>query len=74
VDVRLKNIAQYRGMVSLRMEQVADYLNWFEATQMVTRSNSFEDYMKTANELSGDAPKRDDLISKYLDGIELQLQ
>jgi hypothetical protein len=41
---------------------------------MVTRSNSFEDYMKTANELSGDAPKRDDLISKYLDGIELQLQ
>ena len=74
VDVRLKNIAKYREMISTRTEQVADYLNWFEATQMVTRSNSFEDYMKTANELSDDAPKRDDLISKYLDDIELQLQ
>ncbi|MGB8356233.1 MAG: hypothetical protein WCD79_20210 [Chthoniobacteraceae bacterium] len=74
IDVRLKNVAKYREMISTRTEQVEDYLNWFEATQMTTRSNSFEDYMKTADELSKDAPKRDDLISKYLDGIELQLQ
>jgi len=74
LDVRLKSISNYRDMVTTRVEQVADYLNWFEATQMVNRSNSFDDYMKTANQLSNDAPKRDDEISHYLDGIELQLQ
>jgi len=73
-DRRLKALAQYREMVLHRMDQIADYLNWFEATKMVLRSNSFDDYMKTANQLSSDSPKRDDAISRYLDSIELQMQ
>lgn len=71
---RLKSAAKYREMVLLRMDQIADYLNWFEATQMVSRSDSFDDYMRTAKELSSNPPKRDDPISRYLDRIELQLQ
>lgn len=71
---RLKTVAKYREMVLLRMDQIADYLNWFEATQMVNRSNSFDDYMRTAREISSEPPKRDDPISRYLDRVELELQ
>ena len=73
-EKRLKAMAQYRELVLHRMDQIADYMNWFEATKMVLRSNSFDDYMKTANQLSSDASKRDDGISRYLDSIELQMQ
>lgn len=75
IEEHLKEIANYRQMVLTRMDQIADYLNWFEATQMTNRSNSFDDYMKTARDLSTEgAPKRNDAISRYLDTLELEMQ
>jgi hypothetical protein len=71
---RLNNVARYRDLVLTRMDQIDDYMNWFEATQMATRSDSFDEYMRTANELSLESPKRDDAINRYLDAVELQMQ
>lgn len=71
---RLKDMAKYRELILTRMDQIADYMNWFEATQIVSRSDSFEDYMKTAKQLSTETPHRDDPVSRYLDSIEIQMQ
>lgn len=76
VEQRLKSVATYREMILTRMDQIDDYMNWFEATQIVNRSDSFDDYMRTAKALSdqNDLSKRPDAISQYLDRIELQMQ
>jgi hypothetical protein len=74
MDERLKTTANYRVMLLTRMDQIADYLNWFEATQIVNRSDSFDDYMRAAKEISNEDRKRGDSISRYLDSVELQMQ
>jgi hypothetical protein len=51
-----------------RTVDIADYLNWIEATQLATRSEKFDGYLKVANEMSAPA-KRNDPITKYLDEI-----
>lgn len=48
-----------------RSDQVADYLNWFEATQLDTLSGNF---LEAATPLA--VPARTDPISFHLDGIE----
>jgi len=59
-----------RGVVMRRMSEISDYMNWFEATQMGARSDTFDNYLKTANELSAQERKQSDPISRYLDDLE----
>jgi len=71
VDERLKDLGNYRSMIVQRMDKIADYLNWFEATQMPEISGAFDKYMKAANAFENEAPpKRDDPISHYVDQVE----
>ncbi|MGV3532378.1 MAG: hypothetical protein ACO1QR_08395 [Chthoniobacteraceae bacterium] len=65
---RLVKVENYRETVLRRTTDIADYLNWIEATQFATRSEKFDGYLKVANEMSTPA-KRDDPITKYLDEI-----
>ena len=74
VAQQLNEVAKYRQTVLKRMDDVADYLNWFEATQISSRSNSFNDFLTTEEKLSTDAPKRNDPISRYLDSVEIEKQ
>lgn len=67
---RLERAARLRTAVTRRAGEIADYLNWFEATQMGGRSNAFDNYLKTANEISEQESKRRDPIARYLDEIE----
>jgi hypothetical protein len=55
-----------------RCSDIADYLNWFEATQMGSRSNTFDNYLKTANEISEQDRKQKSPIARYLDEFELE--
>ena len=56
------------------MDQIADYLNWYEATQRTQASGSFDEYIRTADQLDKDtATPRDDPITKYMDSVEQQL-
>ena len=67
---RLAEIEEYRAIVLHRMDQIADYLNWYEATQFGTRSNAFDSYLKAANEVTREEARRNDPIARYLDLLE----
>ncbi len=69
---RLRALAAARAEARTRQEAVADYLNWFEATQLNTPSGAFEPYFQMGRNLRQLAPRgrRTDTISTYLDGIE----
>ena len=70
VRERLDRIEQYRSSVLRRTAEIADYLNWFEGTQIGGKSNAFDSYLKTANEVSAQEQKRHDPIARYLDELE----
>ena len=67
---RIASIERYRTAVLHRMDKIADYLNWYEATQLGTKSNAFDSYLKAANELSREESHRFDPITRYLDSLE----
>jgi len=70
---RLENMRQYRKTVLQRLEQITDYLNWYEATQTPGATGQFDKYLRTVEAF---APKRqppqppDARISNYLDSLE----
>jgi len=71
---RIASAEKVRRMTLKRMSDIADYMNWFEATQMTELSDTFDGYMKTAAELSAPPARRQDPISRYLDNIEIEFQ
>jgi hypothetical protein len=74
VTERLAELRATREHITRRMGAIADYLNWFEATQSRAASGAFRAYMKAA-ELAADREyRRRDAISVYLDSIETQFQ
>jgi hypothetical protein len=70
VRERLADGEHTRVLVIRRTVEIADYLNWFEATQMGSKSDTFDSYLKTANELSEEDRKRANPIGRYLDDLE----
>ncbi len=71
---KLSQLASARKEMSGRMEQIDDYLNWFEATQSQTRSGTFAEVLKAAGKSDEPQPRRRDAISVYLDVLETQFQ
>jgi hypothetical protein len=71
---RLARLNARRTRLVARMNDVDDYMNWFEATQAKTKSGVFADYLKTADEQREAQPRRRDALSVYLDAVELQVQ
>jgi len=69
---RLAELKILRAKLSARMSEVDDYLNWFEATQLKTRSGLFEDYLNTSNAAVPSPAHRKDAYSAYLDAMEEQ--
>lgn len=53
-------------------DHVADYLNWFEATQSQRQSGAFDDYLRTVDRAASPEARRRDAISVYLDALEAQ--
>ncbi len=71
---RLEALADYRARLTAHMDQIADYLNWYEATQRTRASGSFDEYIRTADEVDKDpAAPRTDPISEYMDSVEREL-
>jgi hypothetical protein len=67
---RVARIEQYRTAVLHRNGEIADYLNWYEATQIGARSNAFDSYLKAANEISQEEARRKTPIAEYLDQLQ----
>jgi hypothetical protein len=55
-------------------DHASDYLNWFESTQITNRSDKFENYQKTYNELNLPLPPRKDNLSEYLDEFDKEFK
>jgi hypothetical protein len=70
VAARLIELKALRMKLSARMGEIDDYMNWFEAAKLQTRSGIFEDYLKAADDMRGQRPKRRDALSVYLDAVE----
>jgi di/tricarboxylate transporter len=70
VAERIAQIEQYRNSVLHRITDIADYLNWFEATQIGTRSGAFDSYLKAANEISLQDNRRSGPIAEYMDQLQ----
>jgi hypothetical protein len=71
---RLTRLNSRRTRLVARMNDVDDYMNWFEATQSKTKSGVFVDYLRTVDEQREAQPRRRDALSVYLDAVELQVQ
>jgi len=72
VAARLTELKTLRTRLSDRMTEIDDYLNWFEATQLSTRSGLFDDFLNTSSAASPPAAHRKDAFSAYLDAMEEQ--
>jgi hypothetical protein len=70
VKERLAKVERYRALVLKRTSDIADYLNWWEATQVRSRSGTFDDYLRAANEISEQDRKDKGPIGAYLDQME----
>ena len=71
---RLSQLNATRKPLALRMGEIDDYMNWFEATQMETQSGDFKDYLNAANRSQVSVPRRRDPLSIYLDALEDQVE
>ena len=69
---RLARLKSTRNKLAARMNEVDDYMNWFEATQAKTKSGVFADYLRTAAKAGEQEPRRRDPLSVYLDALEAQ--
>jgi hypothetical protein len=69
---RLTRLQTTREQLTARMNDVDDYMNWFEATQLPARSGTFADYLRAASQPQTTGPRRRDPISVYLDTLEDQ--
>jgi hypothetical protein len=74
VPARLARLETTRTSLIACMNEIDDYMNWFEATQPTNTSGTFTDYLRSAAESNEPEPRRRDPISVYLDVIEQQLQ
>jgi hypothetical protein len=71
---RLSRLEVTHKELAARMSDIDDYMNWFEATQMKSRSGNFTGYLKAANHSQLSAPKRHDPLSVYVDALEDQFE
>ena len=69
---RLSRLEVTRKQLAARMNDIDDYMNWFEATQMKSGSGNFTDYLKAADQSQLALPKRRDPLSVYVDALEDQ--
>jgi hypothetical protein len=74
VRQRLARVESYRAVIERRANEIDDYLNWYEATQLKTISGAFTEVLKNAQAPEENRPHRRDAISVYLDSIEMEMQ
>jgi hypothetical protein len=69
---RLADLASSREALVRRREQIADYLNWYEATQPPGTTGAFDKYLRAVERMTGPEPTlpANPGISPYLDSLE----
>jgi hypothetical protein len=69
---RIQQVEKYRATVLHRMGDIADYLNWYEATQLGMRSDAFDSYLQAARSAQKEQTRTAASmeIAKYLDLLQ----
>jgi hypothetical protein len=69
---RIHQVETYRTAVLHRKGEIADYLNWFEATQLGMRSDAFDGYLQTARSIDRESTRTAASmeIARYLDFLQ----
>jgi hypothetical protein len=71
---RLTRLEATRQRLTVRMTEIDDYMNWFEATQMKSASGNFTGYLKALDQSSFQPARRHDPLSVYVDALEDQFE
>jgi len=76
IEMELAKLAMLRKLILERNEQIEDFLNWYEATQLSQRSEAFDGFIETSRGGPHQTSPivKDDSISLYLDAIEREMQ
>ncbi len=73
-EEKLLALEAARKTVLQQREEIVDYLNWYEATQVSSESGVFEEYFRSAKQLDREHTHRPDAVSSYLDNLELEFR
>jgi hypothetical protein len=71
---RLSRLDSTRQQLTSRMNDIDDYMNWFEATQMKTGSDNFTGYLEAVDQSLLQTSRRHDPLSVYIDALEDQFE
>jgi len=74
VAKRLSRLQATRQQLALRMGEIDDYMNWFEATQIKSTSGNFAGYLKALDQSQLQPARRHDPLSVYVDALEDQFE
>jgi hypothetical protein len=76
MSARIAGLEGHLRALVQRGNDITDYMNWYEATQVRTYSGAFDSYLKTARDLDREDAerKKNDPISRYLDTLEKEFQ
>ena len=70
LDEKLAALSAVRGHLAGIAGDAADYMNWYEATQVERRSGAFTQYDSVFKDLQLPLPPRRDKLSRYLDQLD----
>lgn len=77
IATRIADIESYRANLVRQMDQITDYLNWYEATQPGARADGFGKFLKAAADFDRKPDTAvipaDPRITDYLDNLEKEL-
>ena len=74
-EEKLRALELARKIVLQQREEISDYLNWYEATQVTSESGDFEEYFRSARQVDlSQRVHRPDAVSTYLDNLELEFR
>ncbi|HLW34164.1 MAG TPA: hypothetical protein VKS98_00740 [Chthoniobacterales bacterium] len=72
IEKRLAELRSLHTRLAARMNDVEDYLNWFEAAKLETPSGIFDNYLQATTSIEVQKPRRKDALSVYLDAMEME--
>ncbi len=75
LEGKLDELQQLRAQLNQRLQDVGDYLTWFEATQAAKQGpGEFDGYFRLMQSLQAARPPSREPIGRYLDAMEAELK
>ncbi len=73
LNAQLARFQEIREILLKKREDITDYLNWYEATQVDEVSGAFEEYLRLTRAPLDHMRLRDDDLTRYMNQLEYQI-